>query len=99
MTEQAKTSEGAVEVEEAFRRRKIRTGVVLRAKMEKTIIVVVERRVKAPKYMKYVTQKKKYAAHDEMGCQEGDRVRIKETRPMSKTKRWRVIEKLAPHQA
>ena len=98
MTEQAKQNESPEEAAE-FRRRKVRTGTVLRAKMQNTVIVVVERRVKTPRYMKYVTQKKKYAAHDEMGCKEGDRVRIKETRPMSKTKRWRVIEKLAPGQA
>ena len=47
------------------------------------------------RYKKYLTTQKKYHAHDELGCQEGDQVVIRETRPMSKTKRWRVVEKLA----
>jgi small subunit ribosomal protein S17 len=73
--------------------RKTRVGVVLSNKMTKTVVVRVERRVADRKYGKIVTQAKKYKAHDEeQACKPGDRVRIVETRPMSKDKRWRVVE-------
>jgi small subunit ribosomal protein S17 len=72
---------------------KSRVGVVLSNKMQKTVVVQVERRMKHGKYGKYMTQKKKYKAHDETNaCKPGDTVRISETRPMSKEKRWRVAE-------
>jgi small subunit ribosomal protein S17 len=72
---------------------KSRIGVVTSNKMTKTVVVVVERRMKHGQYGKYLTVKKKYKAHDETNaCQIGDRVRISETRPMSKEKRWRVAE-------
>lgn len=74
--------------------RKVREGTVISAKMNKTIIVVVERKYPHPRYKKFVTARKKYAVHDEMGCEVGDLVRIRETRPMSKTKRFRVFERL-----
>jgi small subunit ribosomal protein S17 len=72
---------------------KSRVGVVLSNKMQKTVVVQVERRMKHGKYGKYMTQKKKYKAHDETNaCKPGDTVRIAETRPMSRDKRWRVAE-------
>ena len=64
--------------------------------MTKTVVVVVERRMKHGQYGKYLTVKKKFKAHDETNaCGIGDRVRISETRPMSKEKRWRVAEIVA----
>lgn len=73
--------------------RKSRIGVVVSNKMTKTVVVKVERRVSDPKYGKIVTRAEKYKAHDEnQACQIGDRVRIVETRPLSKDKRWRVAE-------
>ena len=75
--------------------RKTRIGVVVSNKMTKTVVVKVERRVPNAKYGKIVTRAEKYKAHDEdQACQIGDKVRIVETRPMSKDKRWRVAETL-----
>ena len=74
-------------------RRKTRVGVVASDKSDKTVTVVVERRVPHPVYGKQVTRTKKYHAHDEKNeYRVGDVVRIIETRPLSKTKRWRVAE-------
>jgi small subunit ribosomal protein S17 len=74
-------------------RRKVRTGTVVSDKMDKTVVVVVERRYAHPLYGKQVTRSKKYHAHDEANdAHVGDLVRIVETRPLSKTKRWRVAE-------
>ena len=74
-------------------RPKTRIGVVVSNKMTKTVVVVVERRMKHGKYGKYMTEKKKYKAHDELqAAKPGDTVRISETRPISKEKRWRVSE-------
>ena len=73
--------------------RKIRTGVVTSNKMEKTITVAVERKVKHPIYGKFVKKTTKFHAHDEKNeCTIGDLVKIMETRPLSKTKRWRLVE-------
>ena len=73
--------------------RKSRIGVVLSNKMTKTVVVQVERRMKHGQYGKYLTERKKYKAHDErQACKIGDKVRIVETRPLSKEKRWRVAE-------
>jgi len=73
--------------------RKERVGEVLSAKMAKTIVVRVERRFQHPKFKKVVTAYHKFVAHDEKGeAKAGDRVRIQETRPLSKTKRWRLVE-------
>ena len=67
-------------------------GVVVSDKMDKTVIVVVSRRVRHGKYRKYLTQRARYKAHDEKNqCQVGDRVRIIETRPLSRDKRWAVL--------
>jgi small subunit ribosomal protein S17 len=73
--------------------RKIRTGVVTSNKMTKTITVAVERKVKHPIYGKFVKKTTKFHAHDEKNeCSIGDTVRIMESRPLSKTKRWRLVE-------
>jgi small subunit ribosomal protein S17 len=75
--------------------RKSRIGVVISNKMAKTVVVKVERRVADRQYGKIVTRAKTYKAHDEaQECKPGDRVRIVETRPMSREKRWRVVETL-----
>ena len=73
--------------------RKTRVGTVVSDKMDKTVVVVVERRYAHPLYGKQVTRSKKYHAHDENNeFRVGDVVRITETRPLSKLKRWRVAE-------
>ncbi len=73
--------------------RKERIGVVVSNKMEKSIVVQVERREKHPKYGKFVKKTSKFAAHDESNeCNIGDTVRIAETRPLSKNKCWRLVE-------
>jgi small subunit ribosomal protein S17 len=75
--------------------RKSRIGVVVSNKMTKTVVVRVERRVQDSKYGRIVMQAKNFKAHDEeQSCKPGDRVRIVETRPLSKDKRWRVVETL-----
>ena len=73
--------------------RKVRVGVVVSDKMQKTIVVKIERRVPHPVYGKMVTRSKKFKAHDEENtAKAGDTVRIEETRPLSKDKRWRLVE-------
>ena len=73
--------------------RKERVGVVTSNKMEKSIVVSETRKVKHPLYGKFVLKTKKYQAHDEIkDCNIGDTVRISETRPLSKTKCWRLVE-------
>ena len=73
--------------------RKTRIGVVTSNRMEKTVTASVERRVKHPIYGKFVKKTTKFHAHDEKNeCTIGDTVRIMETRPLSKTKRWRLVE-------
>ena len=73
--------------------RKSLTGVVTSNRMEKTITVLVERRYKHPKYGKYIVASKKYTAHDETNdAKIGDEVELGETRPLSKTKRWRLLQ-------
>ncbi|NPA43942.1 MAG: 30S ribosomal protein S17 [Chlorobi bacterium] len=73
--------------------RKERIGVVTGDKMQKSITVVVQRRFKHPIYGKFITKSKKYIAHDEEDtCKMGDTVRIAETRPISKRKKWRLVE-------
>ena len=72
---------------------KERVGVVVSDKMDKTVVVAVENRAPHPKYGKIVVQTKRYKAHDEENkCHVGDRVRIRETRPLSRTKRWIVSD-------
>ena len=73
--------------------RKERIGVVTSDKMEKSIVVSVERKVKHPKYGKFVKKTTRFVAHDENNdCHVGDTVRIMETRPLSKSKNWRLVE-------
>lgn len=92
--EQAEQAEAAHD-RDARARRKVRTGVVTSHKGDKTVTVRVERQFAHPLYGKQVRKTKKYHAHDEENqYKEGDVVRITETRPLSKTKRWRVIELL-----
>ncbi len=74
---------------------KVRIGVVSSAKMDKTITVLIERKLKHPIYGKFVKKSKKFFAHDEKNeCKEGDTVKITETRPLSKNKSWRLVEVL-----
>lgn len=87
------TVDTAAEQDDARRRRKIRTGVVISDKGDKTVTVLVERQFAHPLYGKQIRKTKKFHAHDENNeYKDGDVVRIMETRPMSKTKRWRVLE-------
>lgn len=72
--------------------RKVRTGLVVSNKMDKTVVVEIERRTQHPLYGKVVIRSNKFKAHDIIGCDEGDRVEIMETRPISKDKRWRVTQ-------
>ena len=73
--------------------RKERIGVVVSDKMDKTVVVAVERKEKHPLYGKFVKKTTKFVAHDEKNeCGMGDTVRIMETRPLSKTKNWRLVE-------
>jgi small subunit ribosomal protein S17 len=76
--------------------RKERVGEVVSNRMTKTIVVRVERRFQHPRFQKVITRYKKFYAHDERReAQVGDRVRIRETRPLSKTKNWRLVEVVA----
>jgi small subunit ribosomal protein S17 len=72
--------------------RKVRQGIVVSNKMDKTVVVKVERRVQHPLYGKVVLRSNKFKAHDILSCDIGDRVEIMETRPISKEKRWRVTQ-------
>lgn len=73
--------------------RKDRIGIVVSNKMDKSIVVAIRRKVKHPVYGKFVTRTKKLMAHDEENtCNVGDKVRIMETRPLSKNKAWRLVE-------
>jgi small subunit ribosomal protein S17 len=91
MAELAKKQEGTGAIERTSR--KTRVGQVVSDKMEKTVVVSIERRVEHPVYGKMVRRTKKLKAHDEQNeAKTGDTVRIMETRPLSKDKRWRVVE-------
>lgn len=85
------TSQSAETVQDARRLRRAKVGVVTSNKMDKTIVVLVERMVKHPLFKKYYKRSKKYVAHDEGNrCAIGDKVEIVETRPISKRKRWNL---------
>jgi small subunit ribosomal protein S17 len=87
----------AEQAQEERGQRKVRIGIVVSNKMTKTVVIKVERRVQHPLYGKVVLRTTRFKAHDELGCDEGDRVEMMETRPMSREKRWRVtriIEKV-----
>ena len=89
-------AETTTTVETARAKRKERVGEVISNQMAKTIVVRVERRFPHPRYKKIVTGYKKLYAHDEKSeAKPGDRVRLEETRPLSKTKRWRLVEVVA----
>ena len=87
-------TEAAAEVENGrVSRRKMRVGVVVSNKMDKTVVVKVTRYAEHPLYGKRIIKAKKYVAHDEENvCGIGDQIRIRETRPLSRTKRWELIE-------
>jgi len=74
------------------RRRQEKVGLVTSDKMQKTVVVRVERQVRHRKYRRYIRRRSKFMAHDELGAHIGDIVRIIETRPLSARKRWRVVE-------
>lgn len=93
------TVEQTVE-QQAKRLRRSKVGAVVSDKMDKTVVVLVERKVKHPMFHKYYTRSKKYMAHDETSVSHvGDKVLIVETRPLSKRKRWKVKEVLSKAQA
>jgi small subunit ribosomal protein S17 len=75
--------------------KRVLQGTVVSDKCLKTVTVKVERKIRHPLYNKIMRRSKKYAAHDEQGCKVGDVVRIIESKPMSKTKRWAVVEKVS----
>jgi small subunit ribosomal protein S17 len=88
-------TEASQAAEKATRGRQRRIGQVVSARMDKTIVVKVTRSVQHPVYKRVVRRAKKFYAHDEQNqCREGDWVRIEETRPLSKLKRWRLLEVL-----
>lgn len=72
--------------------RKVRTGLVVSNKMQKTVVVRIERRTQHPLYGKVVIRSEKFKAHDDLSCDIGDLVEIMETRPLSRDKRWRVTQ-------
>ena len=86
----SKTANAAAATSRAHRSQKV--GTVSSDKMQKTVVVRVDRLVRHPKYRRYVRRTSKFMAHDGMGATVGDKVRIVETRPLSARKRWRVVE-------
>ncbi len=89
---ETETTETGAEVDDR-KFRKVREGLVVSDKMDKTVVVAVEDRVKHPLYGKVIRRTTKYKAHDESNaCGVGDRVLLMETRPLSATKRWRIVE-------
>ena len=95
-TKAAPTTTATETIEPAARApRKVREGVVVSSGMDKTVVVAVIERVRHPRYNKFVNRTKKLYVHDETNdANAGDRVRVMETRPLSKTKRWRIMEVL-----
>ena len=95
-TKAAPTTTATETIEPAARApRKVREGVVVSSGMDKTVVVAVIERVRHPRYNKFVNRTKKLYVHDEANdANAGDRVRVMETRPLSKTKRWRIMEVL-----
>lgn len=80
-------------MEEVRKKRKVREGLVTSNKMEKSVVVSVERKLKHPKYGKFLKRTTKLMAHDEKNeCNMGDKVKVMETRPLSKNKCWRLVE-------
>ena len=92
---EATDTDATTEASTARTARKVREGVVTSAGMDKTVVVTVTERVRHAKYNKFILRTKKLYAHDEANdAGVGDKVRVMETRPLSKTKRWRVVEVL-----
>src|SRR3982751_1372030 len=89
---EAQVAETETETETKRGKRGEKVGVVTSAKMEKTVVVRVDRLMKHPQYRRYVRRRSTFMAHDETGAKAGDKVRIVETRPLSARKRWRVVE-------
>lgn len=74
-------------------RKKTKTGIVVSDKMDKTVVVVTHRMTRHPLYKKYIRRRVKFKAHDELNqCRTGDTVMVQETRPLSRDKRWRIVE-------
>jgi small subunit ribosomal protein S17 len=95
MTETTPTSDATAPTTGRPNRRKVRDGTVVSTKMDKTVVVAVIERVRHSRYQKTLQRTTRLYAHDEVNdLKEGDRVRVKETRPTSKLKRWRVVEVL-----
>ena len=95
MSDEAATTTDTVAETEDRNARKVREGIVISDKMTQTRVVAVTERVRHPKYSKFVLRTKKLYVHDETNdANVGDKVRVMETRPLSKTKRWRVVEVL-----
>ncbi len=95
MTETTSVTTGRDVADDSRNFRKTREGLVVSDKMDKTVVVAVEDRVQHPLYKKTLRRTNKLKAHDELnGCGVGDRVLLMETRPLSATKRWRVVEVL-----
>jgi small subunit ribosomal protein S17 len=95
MAEQTQPTESAEAAGARVDRRKVREGLVVSTAMDKTAVVAVIERVRHPRYAKTVQRTKRFYAHDEANATKvGDRVRMAETRPMSKLKRWRIVEVL-----
>lgn len=92
MADENQTEAPVAETEKKRGKRGEKVGVVASAKMEKTVVVRVDRLVKHPQYRRYVRRRSTFMAHDETGAKAGDKVRIVETRPLSARKRWRVVE-------
>jgi small subunit ribosomal protein S17 len=87
------TMETTMKTDAGLSHRKARVGIVVSNKMDKTVVVKVSRHAEHPLYGKRVIKTKKYVAHDEENtCRVGDQIRIRETRPLSKTKRWELVE-------
>ena len=93
MAEMTNSNAGTTRATDDRNKRKTRTGLVVSDKMQKTVVVAIERRVPHPIYGKMVTRTRRVKAHDEeIKAKTGDTVRIAETRPLSKDKRWRVVD-------
>jgi len=93
MADEATTATEPTTDDAVRNRRKVREGVVVSNKMDKTAVIAVIERVRHPKYGKFMMRTKKLYAHDEANdANIGDKVRVMETRPLSKNKRWRVVE-------
>lgn len=86
------TSSGTANVKKGRAHRSQKVGTVSSDKMQKTVVVRVDRLIHHPKYRRYVRRSSTFMAHDELGATVGDKVRIVETRPLSARKRWRVVE-------